>query len=1198
MSNKKGIIIKTIIAFIIIILAVLGFNTTSNAYYVGQSLQVNMNQYLSSTNIFCFERLQLINNGTIYSVVSNVRIDGNVSTDHTGKQIASKENSKLAYIMSADNGNDKEHGPLQNAIWAYGYTWMNVVGAHHAGLYRSFAMYSPDPVYYTLSGADKLIAAADNYANQYESMEMKDNTNKEKLKVDAYIKDGKEYVRVGPFNWTLPGKITKIELKDQNGNNIDEVLYSSFSGNTEYWYGADGIQSNKDFYISVPLEDKITKIKSIKAEAEADVKGVNMWFLEGGYSQNLMISEPFTSKKQLNLELNDIQLSVKLSGYVWVDKISGKQSTLNGLYKDNDYDSNDILLDGITVRLKDKTNGNTERETKTANGGAYEFDNVLLGKLDDYYVEFEYDGLTYSNVIPHIDKDNGSKSAENENVRDEFNKNFSVVEGRTFDTGFTRDVNGNEKHNLAYNIDKNAHTSTLINNGQYTITANTNETGYYIKDHFTYGQEEIKYINLGLYEREQPNIALMKDIENVRVAVNGYNHTYVYSQRFLNQGEYGDGFNVGVKFGNKYGNMSYTRAIYKADYEYINENDKSKELKVYITYRLSVKNRSTTLVTEVKNIVDYYDSRYSVVAVGKGLDDVGNVTNNIQYENNGAYNSEYSKITINNNSRLNAQSQEDIYVQFELNREAVINILNDGENLDNVAEINSYSVFDQNGKVYAGIDMNSNPANAIPGDTTTYQDDTDSSPALKLEVADARELTGKVFLDSTTGELMTGKVRQGSGAYEEGETGIQGVKVTLTENTGSGKVYETETDANGDFYISGYIPGDYTLTYTWGDKTYTVQNYKGTVYDSSRDQNNKEWYKQNVDTRKTDALDDYQTRLDIDKELQNIKYNTVTTIDKMNSTTPTMGIGVEYETTYTASSGDRYTYRIRNVDFGIVERARQAMDLSKRVGTFKVTLANGQVIVDTKIEEDENGNRKLTGQKSYVTYMGPSSNLEPANGFVRVELDNELIQGATVEVGYIIKATNISELDYLSENFYKYGIIEDDVVTIEPTGVIDYLDSDWGFDQDKNQDWKVVTVEEVKSLVAEVVYNSEESNLKNTTILYTEKLKGQKLEPTKSAEVTLNVSKILSTSEDIELGNETEIVEINKTGGSDLTTTPGNYVPGTGKTETDDSTAETVIVTPSTGANYNFIIPIAIGIGALVILGVGIYLIKRKTLNK
>ena len=1198
MSNKKGIIIKTIIAFIISFIAILGFNTTSNAYYVGQNLRVTKNQYLSSTNIFCFERLQLIRDSGIYKVISNVKIDGNVSKDQTGKTIISKENAKFAYIMSANNGNNKEQGPVQNAIWAYGYTWMNLVGSHHAGLYKSFAMYSPDPVHYTQSGADKLIAEAEKYANNYESIEMKDNTNKEKIKVDSYTKDGKEYVRVGPFNWTLPGEITSIELKDQNGNKIDNVIYSSFNGNKEYWFGADGIQSNKNFYISVPLEAKVTKIKSIHVEANADVKGVNMWFLEGGYSQNLMISEPFTSKKELSLEMNDIQLSVKLSGYVWVDKISGKQSTLNGLYKDNDYDSNDILLDGVTVRLKDKTNGATVGETKTANGGAYEFDNVLIGKLDDYYVEFEYDGLTYSNVIPHIDKDNGSKSAENEKVRDEFNKNFSVVEGRTFDTGFTRDADGNEKHDLSYNIDRNAHTATLINNGQYTITANTNETGYYIKDHFTYGQEEIKYINLGLYEREQPNIALMKDIENVRVSVNGYNHTYIYSQRFINQGEYGDGFNVGVKFGNKYGNMSYTRAIYKADYEYINEEDNSKELKVYITYRLSVKNRSTTLVTEVKDIVDYYDSRYSVVAVGKGLDDVGNVTNNIQYEDNGAYNSEYSKITINNNSRLNAQSQEDIYVQFELNREAVINILNDGENLDNVAEINSYSVFDQNGKVYAGIDMNSNPANAIPGDTSTYQDDTDSSPALKLEVADARELTGKVFLDSTTGELMTGEIRQGSGAYEEGEKGIPGVKVTLTENTGSGKVYEAQTDENGDFYISGFIPGDYTLTYTWGDDTYTVQNYKGTVYDSSRDQNNKEWYKQDIDTRKTDALDDYQTRLDIDKELQNIKYNTVTTIDKMNSTTPTMGISVEYDTTYTASTGDRYTYRIKNVDFGIVERPRQVIDLSKRVGTLKITLANGQVIVDAKIEEDADGNRKLTGEKKYVTYMAPSPDLEPSNGFVRIELDNELIQGATVEVGYIIKATNISELDYLSENFYKYGIVEGEVITIEPTGIIDYLDRDWGFEQDKNPDWKIITEEEVKSLVAEVVYKDENSNIENTNILYTEKLKGNKLKPTESAEVTLDVSKLLTTSEDIELDNETEIVEINKPGGPDLPTTPGNYVPGTGKTETDDSTAETVIVTPSTGGNFNFIIPIAIGMSALVILGVGIYLIKRKALNK
>ena len=111
-------------------------------------------------------------------------------------------------------------------------------------------------------------------------------------------------------------------------------------------------------------------------------------------------------------------------------------------------------------------------------------------------------------------------------------------------------------------------------------------------------------------------------------------------------------------------------------------------------------------------------------------------------------------------------------------------------------------------------------------------------------------MTGKVFEDEPVAEsgedvsgVMTGKVRQGSGIYEDGETGIAGVEVTLTESTGSGKVYNATTDANGDFYISGYIPGDYTLTYTWGDQTYTVQNYKGTVYNADRDQNNKEWKK-------------------------------------------------------------------------------------------------------------------------------------------------------------------------------------------------------------------------------------------------------------------------------------------------------------------------------------------------------------------
>ena len=650
--------------------------------------------------------------------------------------------------------------------------------------------------------------------------------------------------------------------------------------------------------------------------------------------------------------------------------------------------------------------------------------------------------------------------------------------------------------------------------------------------------------------------------------------------------------------------MKYTRPIYKADYEYVNEKDKNKELKAYLTYKIAVRNESTNLTSQVNSLVDYYDSKYSIVAIGTSKDEkTSNITGNIDFETSD-YNDEYSKVIINTNAKLEAQKTYEIYVQFELSREAIINIMNDGENLDNTVEINSYSTFGEDGKAYAGIDVDSNPGNAKPGDKTTYEDDTDAAPSLKLEVADARELAGTVFLDETNmPELQTNQERKGNGKYDEGEKGIANVDVTLTENTGSEKVYTSKTDENGNFTIAGFIPGDYTLTYTWGDETYTVQNYKGTIYDKSRDQNNKSWYKENVDMRLTDALDNYNkdqeapkgSRLQIDEEMKTLEKGEKNyTRTKMDSTTPTMGIGIEYDTTTSASSGDRYVYRINNVDFGIVERARQQIDLRKRVKTMKVTLANGQVIADLEIDEEGN----VTGLKDNVIYMGPSNNKEPKNGFIKLEMDNELIEGSKLEVTYEIKAVNNSELDYATEDYYQYGIAGGQVVTIIPSAVIDYLDKDWGYDSSINPGWEVKTVEELHDLVAEVVYNNEESTINDKTILYTENLKTE-LKPSETKDTTLNVSKILTTSSDISLDNETEIIKVEKpNGGGDVPSTPGNFTPGEEPKEPDDSTSETVIITPNTGANRNFVIPISVGLVALVILGTGVIFIKKKILNK
>ena len=113
-----------------------------------------------------------------------------------------------------------------------------------------------------------------------------------------------------------------------------------------------------------------------------------------------------------------------------------------------------------------------------------------------------------------------------------------------------------------------------------------------------------------------------------------------------------------------------------------------------------MKNTSSNLKVVVNSIAEHYDSRYELVGAGTGLSKEGQITGNLQTGNT-QNNGKYTKTIVNTGTRIENQQTESIYVQFKLNREAVLNILNDKANLDNVAEINSYSVYDENGKLIA-----------------------------------------------------------------------------------------------------------------------------------------------------------------------------------------------------------------------------------------------------------------------------------------------------------------------------------------------------------------------------------------------------------------------------------------------------------------------------------------------------------------
>ena len=980
-----------------------------------------------------------------------------------------------------------------------------------------------------------------------------------------------------------------------------------YIGNDLKW-SVSNIEQAKIFYTD--KDGKLNATISGETTAENSMKAVEATNDKYGYAQN--IGKEFTLNKEHEVKITNHQYKVKLSGYVWLDTETGKTTLRDDQYKQED-DNDGKGFNGITVYLRDK-NGNEIKRTTTSelglyseiNGGEYQFVDVDLDAIQkgEYYVEFEYCGLRYQSVAAKLTQNNGSKAIDTA-TRNVLDSKFTSVDGNG-----TQSLNIN---GVTVNYNNTANYSSSIKDcSGCNVYARTNEAGFNIYNSFTPGAEEIRYVNLGLFKKAQTDYSLMQDLYNVRVSVNGFSHIYRYgSVRYTNNGNdvnADSSWNVGVKF--QKNNGTYKRAIYTADAEYEAPNHKDNELKVYVTYKIAVNNESTYL-GRINSIVDYADKNFDMIAAGTAIDDKDNITGNLQYGNKQEYNDKYSKYVIDINTELTPGQAKFVYVQFQLNREAVLKIVNNQEVLNNVAEINSYTTFKDNNTQtpVAVVDKDSVPANITVGKIDTYEDDTDAATSLKLELKNARSIVGTVFVDNAT--VNKDNERLGNGVYDNGEATVAGVKVRLDEIGKDDSSYDGEriskevtTDENGNFKIEGYIPGNYNLTYTWGNKTYKVQYYKGTIYDESRDQNDKEWYKKDVNTRKTDALDNIDTRKTIDAEMRKITRNNaedeinkayegtsdVIKTTSMDSKTPAMSFSVEYDTTITDGNDDKVEFIVKNVDFGIVERAKQLMDISKRVSAFKITLANGQVLMDAEVTEDG----KLKGSHSNLSYMGPTNtNGINVNGILRAELDSELIEGATVEVTYAIKVTNVSEKDYDSPNYYLYGNKKGaQLIKNSVTGVIDYLDGKIVFVPDD-------TWEKKENTFIEEVNASEKGNtdyLNSIKTYYTSKLQ-KDLAPGESNEVTLKASKLLTSSEDNTFDNKTEIVDVTRKDG-DFTGTPVKVTWNNGKFFFDTDNAEKTVIIPSTGENRNYVLPTVIGIIAVAIVGVGVFFIKKYVVDR
>ena len=138
---------------------------------------------------------------------------------------------------------------------------------------------------------------------------------------------------------------------------------------------------------------------------------------------------------------------------------------------------------------------------------------------------------------------------------------------------------------------------------------------------YTQPSDQSRNVDFGINRRDVADLGLQKDVYKATVRVNGKTQTYMYNKKNDGIDENGNWSieirQADVLYNGKY---KYNREIRKSEYLYdgtiynitgdnaegISTSDK--DLRVYITYRIAIRNLSATYDTVVNEVVDYFDT--------------------------------------------------------------------------------------------------------------------------------------------------------------------------------------------------------------------------------------------------------------------------------------------------------------------------------------------------------------------------------------------------------------------------------------------------------------------------------------------------------------------------------------------------------------------------------------------------------------
>ena len=276
------------------------------------------------------------------------------------------------------------------------------------------------------------------------------------------------------------------------------------------------------------------------------------------------------------------------------------------------------------------------------------------------------------------------------------------------------------------------------------------------------------------------------------------------------------------------------------------------------------------------------------------------------------------------------------------------------------------------------------------------------------------------------------------------------------------------------------------------------------------------------------------------------------------------------------------------MNFGIIERPHLDIQLEKTIKNVKLTLSNGTNLINGN-PEIKDVSRDLTGILS---------------NYAKIETDTTNLYGSTLTVAYKLVVKNKSEIDYATEDYYRFGIKGDaKPVGTAVTKIVDYLPSDQckyeeatGIDLSNNdytnndgytkENYYANGVIDSNKKYKDRIFNTAETEIKP------EAAKNGISE----TEYTVTVNKLLpSTNTEKNLGwiSYSEIVGIkNKTYTTQYVSKMGSYKVGDAGTSEKDNADATITASSPTGKNKSYTVYI-IAAGALVVMAGGVIVIKK-----